>query len=87
MDPNDRIVEYFYTEIDKELDVLLSEDYAFCAKWRKMGNEVFVAPWVKITHVGHHVFSGNMMHSLMLQQEIRQAAEASQAAPGSPETA
>jgi hypothetical protein len=64
-----------------------SEDFAFCAKWRKMGNEVFVAPWVKITHVGHHVFSGNMMHSLMLQQEIRQAAEASQAAPGSPETA
>jgi hypothetical protein len=74
------ITEYFYTEIDPELNVLLSEDYAFCAKWRKMGNEVFVAPWVKITHIGHYVFGGSMMHSLMLQQEAAQLSEASQAA-------
>lgn len=74
------ITEYFYTEVDQELNVLLSEDYAFCAKWRKMGNEVFVAPWVKITHIGHHVFSGSMMHSLILQQEINEMNAASQAA-------
>jgi hypothetical protein len=61
----ERIVEYFTTTItDQEL--LLSEDYAFCAMWRSIGQDVWAAPWVKITHAGDYEFAGSFLHSLQL---------------------
>jgi hypothetical protein len=61
----ERVVEYFTTTItDKE--VLLSEDYAFCAMWRSLGQDVWAAPWVKITHAGDYEFAGSFLHGLQL---------------------
>lgn len=65
-----RVVEYFYTEVDAEFDVLLSEDYAFCALWRRLGHTVYSAPWVRISHVGHYEFTGSFAHSLQLKTEV-----------------
>jgi hypothetical protein len=60
-----RVVEYFTTTItDKE--ILLSEDYAFCAMWRSIGQDVWAAPWVKITHAGDYEFAGSFLHGLQL---------------------
>lgn len=64
----EEIVEYFTTFID-ENSILLSEDYAFSAMWRSLGNTVWAAPWVRITHHGDYAFSGNFMHTIQIEQE------------------
>jgi len=69
-DEGDEIVEFFNTEIEPEHKTLLSEDYAFCARWRRLGNSVHVAPWVRITHLGHHAFTGTLIHLLSLNKEL-----------------
>ena len=61
---------YFDTIIDNDVwmgdgasnktDRYLSEDYMFCQMVRKMGLSVWFCPWMKVQHVGHYVFSGNM---------------------------
>lgn len=56
--------EFFKTSID-ERGVLLSEDYEFCRMWRSLGNAVYAAPWVTITHAGEYVFTGSFARTLM----------------------
>lgn len=47
---------YFATEIrDGEF---LSEDYAFCRRWRDLGGKVWLAPWCEIKHYGTYAFGG-----------------------------
>ena len=38
----------------------LSEDYAFCRRWQAIGGEVWLDPLVKLDHVGHYTFNGNV---------------------------
>jgi|TARA_B110000858_G_scaffold198242_1_gene263482 hypothetical protein len=38
----------------------LSEDYAFCRRWQALGGEVWLDPLVKLDHVGHYTFNGNI---------------------------
>lgn len=66
-----QIVEYFKTTIDDE-GALLSEDYAFCEMWRSLGNKVYAALWVDITHSGEYVFRGNFAKIATLQHLIGQ---------------
>lgn len=61
-------VEYFKTAID-ETGVLLSEDYNFCVMWRKLGNKVYAAPWMTVTHSGEYSFRGNFAQMMMLNQD------------------
>lgn len=70
VDEGNEIVEFFHTEIEPEHRTLLSEDYAFCARWRRLENSVFIAPWVRITHLGHHQFTGTLIHTLALHKEL-----------------
>ena len=42
-----------------ENDDLLSEDYAFCAKWREAGGSIWCAPWCEIAHAGTYIFRGS----------------------------
>lgn len=58
------ITEYFTTTIDPDGEILLSEDYAFCRMWRELGNDVYAAPWVRLTHAGDYNFSGNFLKML-----------------------
>ena len=61
------IVEYFTTMIDPEDNILLSEDYALCYMWRELGNDVWAAPWVRLTHAGDYNFSGGFLRTLEIQ--------------------
>jgi hypothetical protein len=63
------IVEYFSTSIDNE-GVLLSEDYDFCAKWKSLGKKIYVAPWVRLTHIGTYVFSGKFAETSALNSAV-----------------
>lgn len=50
--------------IDPTTEDLLSEDYAFCARWRAMGGEVWADPYIKLQHHGTACFVGNPMDEL-----------------------
>lgn len=54
--------EFFATSIDAS-GALLSEDYHFCELVRKHGGEVWANPFIKLDHVGTHVFTGNILKS------------------------
>jgi hypothetical protein len=54
--------EFFATSIDDQ-GVLLPEDYHFCALWRRHGGRVFAQTLARFTHVGSHVFAGDIRKS------------------------
>lgn len=39
----------------------LSEDYWFCNVLREAGIGIFACPWVKLKHVGMHIFTGSIL--------------------------
>lgn len=43
--------------------LLLSEDYHFCDLWTKEGGQIFADPTINLSHVGQHVFSGDLMRA------------------------
>lgn len=55
-----KIHSYFNVEIDEESNRVLSEDYHFCQQCRKIGIEVWMAPWINCMHVGSYSFQGNL---------------------------
>ena len=55
-----KIHSYFNVEIDEESNRVLSEDYHFCQQCRKIGVEVWMAPWINCVHVGTYQFQGNL---------------------------
>lgn len=52
------------TEIDPSDRRYLSEDYAFCRRWQRMGGEIWVDPNTKLNHVGSYTFEGNLNNVL-----------------------
>jgi GT2 family glycosyltransferase len=55
------------TEIDPTDRRYLSEDYAFCRRWQRMGGEIWVDPNTKLNHVGSFTFEGQLTN--LLQRE------------------
>lgn len=49
----------FECMIDANSGLYLSEDYAFCQRWRDIGGDVWVDTASKLTHTGSHAFPGN----------------------------
>ncbi len=45
--------------IDPETKTYLSEDFAFCHRWRAIGGEVWLDPSLILTHTGSSTFSGD----------------------------
>lgn len=43
----------------------LSEDFAFCHRWRRIGGEIFLLPDVVLGHVGSHTWSGQLIDALI----------------------
>lgn len=54
------IHSFFNVEIDPESRRVLSEDYHFCQQCRKIGIQVWMAPWMSTYHVGSYQFIGNL---------------------------
>ncbi|MDP3746622.1 MAG: hypothetical protein Q8Q88_06185 [Phenylobacterium sp.] len=57
-------VMVFDTLIEPVTGEYLSEDYAFCRRWRDLGGEVWVDLESPLTHVGTATFAGAAIHAL-----------------------
>lgn len=51
---------YFQAEIDPASKRYLSEDYLFCQNVRKMGQKVWLCPWMHLQHAGFYTFGGKL---------------------------
>ena len=51
----------FETMIEPGTGQHLSEDYAFCLRWRDLGGEVFADFQSRLIHVGHAAYAGSLM--------------------------
>ena len=51
----------FETMIDPDTGRYLSEDYAFCRRWRDCGGEIWADFQGRLTHTGHATYSGSLM--------------------------
>ena len=49
---------WFDPFVDGERD--LSEDYAFCRRWQRLGGTVYAHTEIDLTHTGNHVFRGSV---------------------------
>lgn len=56
----DEVAMIFESLIDPETGQHLSEDYAFCRRWRALGGEIFADLQSRLTHVGAMPFSGSL---------------------------
>ena len=54
----------FDTFIEPETGEYLSEDYAFCRRWRDLGGEIFAEFHTRLTHVGNASYEGSLRDSL-----------------------
>jgi len=58
-------IPYLYTFFDcvvNESKKYLSEDFAFCEKWRAMGGKIWMDTTQPLTHCGTFKFTGNLKH-------------------------
>jgi hypothetical protein len=46
--------------IDPHDGIYLSEDYTFCKRWREAGGRVWMGIFGSPSHIGNHVFKGNL---------------------------
>jgi hypothetical protein len=57
--PSENLYALFDCMIDPDTGVYLSEDYAFCRRWRAIGGEIWLDLQSKLTHTGSYSFRGN----------------------------
>jgi len=50
--------------IEPETGEYLSEDYAFCRRWRELGGDIWADAESRLVHVGHATYSGALIHAL-----------------------
>jgi hypothetical protein len=58
---------FFDCMVDPDDGRYLSEDYAFCSRWRDIGGKIWVDLQCKLLHLGQHNFRGDFAESLRLQ--------------------
>ena len=58
---------FFDCMVDPDSGRYLSEDYAFCRRWRDMGGKVWVDLSCKLGHLGQHMYRGDLAESLRVQ--------------------
>lgn len=62
----DDYIAIFACSIDEQSKRFLSEDYAFCRRWQKMGGEVWADISCPLSHQGSHMYSGNVLERITM---------------------
>ena len=60
----EQAVMVFETMIEPETGQYLSEDYAFCRRWRDLGGQIWADFEARLTHVGHAAYTGALIQAL-----------------------
>jgi hypothetical protein len=47
---------FFSVEIDPDTRKLLTEYEYFCKLWRGVGGQIYMCPWMVLTHIGTHMY-------------------------------
>jgi len=55
---------FFDCMVDPDDGRYLSEDYAFCRRWRDMGGKVYVDTTIELEHSGQYQFRGNLVEGM-----------------------
>jgi hypothetical protein len=55
---------FFDVMVEPETNRYLSEDYAFCRRWRDLGGKVHVDTTAHLSHAGQYVFEGRLQDGL-----------------------
>jgi hypothetical protein len=61
---------FFDCMVDPDSRRYLSEDYAFCRRWRDTGGKVYADMYSDLGHLGQHLYRGNLAESLRLRNGI-----------------
>ncbi|WP_297692168.1 hypothetical protein [Phenylobacterium sp.] len=64
LDDGSRAAMVFDPMVEPETGQHLSEDYAFCRRWRALGGQIWADVEARLTHVGHTAYSGALIHAL-----------------------
>lgn len=56
-----KIYDFFRADIDPDSDHYLPEDFWFCRSWKKIGGQIWLAPWVKLNHWGTYRYRGDLL--------------------------
>lgn len=78
----EEIYKFFDTPIEPETRRLLSEDYALCHNWRKIGGKVYAAPWINLGHTGTFIFEGRLLGAVAPAAAIPDTSEPASASTG-----
>jgi len=57
---------FFDVMVEPETNRYLSEDFAFCRRWRDLGGAVFIDTTARLRHVGTHVYDGDFGATLRI---------------------
>ena len=58
---------FFDCMVDPDSGRYLSEDYAFCRRWRQMGGQIWCDLHSKLDHLGQHLYKGDLAAGLTVQ--------------------
>jgi hypothetical protein len=72
---NDHYYNFFDTFVDEE-GRYLSEDYAFCRLWQRIGGKVYADANSKLTHTGSYQYQGDFARMLKSRYTEQPAANA-----------
>ena len=67
------LYSFFDTIHEPNSDHYLSEDYAFCKRWRDIGESIFIDASILLNHIGKYTFKGNVNNIISLDSEEWQA--------------
>ncbi len=70
--------------IEPNTKAYLSEDYAFCWRWRQLGGKIWLDTEGRLTHVGHHEYMGNPAQRFVPPAAVSAPPEASSDLGGAP---
>lgn len=51
------LIDSYGSVTDGGTNRYLSEDYAFCSLWRKIGGKIMLAPWIVLKHIGNYAYT------------------------------
>lgn len=72
-DPGEGQSEYgLFDPVITAAKARLSDDFAFCWRWRRIGGKVHAMPSIKLAHVGAHCFEGALLDAMLAEPVSRE---------------